>query len=365
MKLVTVVGTRPQFVKAAMVSRKILDDAQDGKLIEEVLVHSGQHYDEMMSDIFFTQLGIPKPKYNIGVGSGSHAVQTGEALIAIEKILLDEGPDAVLVYGDCNATLSGGLAASKLNIPLVHVEAGLRSFNRDMPEEINRVLTDSISDVLYCPTQQALENLRKENALGLIENSGDVMFDCALAFRDLAEGTSRIIEHLKLTKGEFCLCTIHRAENTDNTERLQNIFSALKAVADQVQIVLPLHPRTLALMGRFGLELKHPGLKLIKPVSYLDMVMLEANSKMILTDSGGIQKEAFFHGKPCITLRNETEWRETVELGWNRLVGSNFDAIQKAFSEFCKFPPKNTQVKPYGDGKAAEFIVNSLKRVFG
>lgn len=365
MKLVTVVGTRPQFVKAAMISRQVTQLEQSGHPINEVLVNTGQHYDDMMSKVFFEQLGLQTPKYDLGIGSGSHGVQTGKALMAIEDILLSERPDAVLVYGDCNATLSGALAASKLNIPLAHVEAGLRSFNREMPEEINRIITDSISDALYCPTETAVKNLRSENAQGIVEFSGDVMFDCALVFRNMAQSSSKILDRLNLRPKSFCLCTVHRAENTKSKETLEGIFQALEWISKQVLIVMPMHPRTSTLLKEYDIKFDAKNIKIIDPVSYLDVAMLEINACVILTDSGGMQKEAFFHGTPCITLRNETEWVETVELGCNRLVGTEADAINKAFSEMSAGKVEPPQKTPYGDGAASELIVKSLMSVFG
>ena len=357
MKLVTIVGTRPQFIKAAAISHAINSSAYN---IEEIIIHSGQHYDQKMSDIFFDQLRITKPKYNLGIGSGSHGFQTGHALIGIEDILISEEPDAVLVYGDCNSTLSGALAASKLHIPLLHVEAGLRSFNRKMPEEINRIVTDVISDILFCPAQLASDHLDVENILGKVEVVGDVMFDCIRLFKGISNETSSILRKLQLTQRQYSLVTIHRAENTNDRERLSQIIIALQKLASNHKLVVPLHPRTIAQFKKFNLTIEHENIYITDPLSYLDMLSLTSNAKAVLTDSGGVQKEAFFHQVPCITMRDETEWTETVSSGWNKIVGADAKKIEAAFQEFDQITPTPDTTYPYGNGYAAERIVEII-----
>jgi len=325
MKILTVVGARPQFIKLAPLS-KILR----GNGVDEIIIHTGQHYDENMNNLFFKELEIPEPDYNLGIGSGNHGEQTGKMLIEIEKIMLKENPDLVIVYGDTNSTLAGALAASKLHIKLAHVEAGLRSFNKRMPEEINRVLTDHVSDILFCPTQTAVENLKNEGITKGVYLVGDVMFDALVHFSKISDMKSNILERLNIKPKEYYLATIHRAENTDNYERLKNILTAFSKMNETV--VFPIHPRTRKMINYYGLNdlLENNNIKLIDPVGYLDMLKLEKNAKAILTDSGGVQKEAFWLKVPCITLRDETEWIETVNLGWNRLVGSDVEKILKA-----------------------------------
>jgi UDP-N-acetylglucosamine 2-epimerase len=325
MKILTVVGARPQFVKLAPLSKILRENG-----INEIIVHTGQHYDENMNDLFFKELEIPEPDYNLGIGSGNHGEQTGRMLIEIEKIILKEKPELVIVYGDTNSTLAGALAASKLHIKLAHVEAGLRSFNKRMPEEINRVLTDHVSDILFCPTQTAVENLKNEGITKGVYLVGDVMFDALLHFSKISDMKSNILERLNIKPKEYYLATIHRAENTDNYERLKNILTAFSKM-DEI-VVFPIHPRTRKMINYYGLDdlLENNNVKVIDPVGYLDMLKLEKNAKAILTDSGGVQKEAFWLKVPCITLRDETEWIETVNLGWNRLVGSDVEKILKA-----------------------------------
>jgi UDP-N-acetylglucosamine 2-epimerase len=325
MKILTVVGARPQFIKLAPLSKILRENG-----INEIIVHTGQHYDENMNDLFFKELEIPEPDYNLGIGSGSHGEQTGRMLIEIEKIILKENPDLVIVYGDTNSTLAGALAASKLHIKLAHVEAGLRSFNKRMPEEINRVLTDHVSDILFCPTQTAVENLKNEGITNGVYLVGDLMFDALLHFSKISDMKSNILERLNIKPKEYYLATIHRAENTDNYERLKNILTAFSKLDEMV--VFPIHPRTRKMINYYGLDglLENDNVKVIDPVGYLDMLKLEKNAKAILTDSGGVQKEAFWLKVPCITLRDETEWIETVNLGWNRLIGSNVEKILKA-----------------------------------
>jgi UDP-GlcNAc3NAcA epimerase len=325
MKILTVVGARPQFIKLAPFSKILRENG-----INEIIVHTGQHYDENMNDLFFKELEIPDPDYNLGIGSGNHEEQTGRMLIEIEKVILKENPDLVIVYGDTNSTLAGALAASKLHIKLAHVEAGLRSFNKRMPEEINRVLTDHVSDILFCPTQTAVENLKNEGITNGVYLVGDVMFDALLHFSKISDMKSNILERLNIKPKGYYLATIHRAENTDNYERLKNILTAFSKMNEIV--VFPIHPRTRKMINYYGLNdlLENYNVKVIDPVGYLDMLKLEKNAKAILTDSGGVQKEAFWLKVPCITLRDETEWIETVNLGWNRLVGSDVEKILKA-----------------------------------
>ncbi|MCI1944322.1 non-hydrolyzing UDP-N-acetylglucosamine 2-epimerase [Clostridium luticellarii] len=350
MKILTVVGARPQFIKAAAVSNILR------KSHSEILVHTGQHYDENMSKVFFEELNIPKPDYNLGVGSGSHGKQTGTMLIKLEEIYEKEKPDVVLVYGDTNSTLAGALCASKLLIPVAHVEAGLRSFNMEMPEEQNRVLTDHVSNILFVPTKSAEENLKREGIDKGIYNVGDVMFDAILNFKKLAKNKNKIMKDLDLEGKEYILTTIHRAENTDHIDRLNNIVDALNECGRIV--VLPLHPRTRKYMLDYGLEFNE-NVKVTDPVGYLEMINLEMNSQKIVTDSGGVQKEAFFMKKPCITMRDETEWVETVENGWNKIVGTD---VKKILDGILNFVPLKEQKNIFGDGKASSRITKILDR---
>lgn len=350
MKILSIVGARPQFIKAAPVSRALRQVAH------EVLVHTGQHYDYGMSAVFFDELNIPEPDYNLGVGSGSHGWQTGHMLIHLEEVLLQEQPDWVLVYGDTNSTLAGALAAVKLHIPVAHVEAGLRSFNRRMPEEHNRVLTDHAADLLFCPTQTAVNNLAREGVSQGVRLVGDVMYDAVRYNAQLAEPRSLILDRLDVTSGAYALATVHRPRNTDDASRLQAILDAFETIAQETPVVFPVHPRTREALD--ALAYRPPaGLRLSEPVGYLDMLMLEKHSRLILTDSGGVQKEAYFFGVPCLTLREETEWVETVEVGWNRLVGADADAIVHAARAFC---PDGSPPLLFGDGQAAEQIVALL-----
>ncbi len=367
MKIVTVIGARPQFIKAAVVSRAITKYNQSvsySDRIEEILVHTGQHYDENMSDVFFKELDIPRPDYNLGIGSASHGAQTGMMLEKIEKVLIKEGPDRVLVYGDTNSTLAGALAASKIHIPVAHVEAGLRSFNRQMPEEINRILTDHIADMLFAPTQTAVDNLQNE---GIPKHKiflvGDVMYDAALYYSERAHERSNILEQYHLQPRQYILATVHRAENTDSTVRLKAIVEGLLQVTKQIPIVLPLHPRTKAALIRDGLyELVINSLIVIPPVGYLEMAMLEKNACLIATDSGGVQKEAYFYRVPCITLREETEWVELVEAGWNILV-QPFESEQVTLSMLkCLNHKKYYNAYLYGQGNAAIEIINHIMK---
>ncbi|KXG08976.1 UDP-2,3-diacetamido-2,3-dideoxy-D-glucuronate 2-epimerase [Anoxybacillus sp. P3H1B] len=351
MKIVTVLGARPQFIKAAPVSRVLREKHT------EIIIHTGQHYDANMSDIFFEELNIPKPDYYLGVGSGSHGKQTGEMMIKIEEIVLKEQPDYVLVYGDTNSTLAGALVAAKLHIPVIHVEAGLRSFNKKMPEEINRIMTDHVSEFLLCPTDTAVKNLKNENITHNVINIGDVMYDAVLYNQELATQKSTILSELGLVEKTYHLITIHRAENTDDIQKMQNILAAFSQIEDMK--IWPIHPRTKHKLETYGLDINAiPNLKVVDPVGYLDMLMLESHAKKIITDSGGVQKEAYFMKVPCVTVREQTEWVETLETEANILVGTDVEKIVTAVKkEVC---PVYEDV--FGDGKAAEKIVEAIER---
>jgi UDP-GlcNAc3NAcA epimerase len=357
MKIVTIVGARPQFIKAASICRA-LQAAPDA---QEILVHTGQHYDENMSDVFFNELEIPKPDVHLGIGSGAHGQQTGRMIEAIERTLIESRPDCVLVFGDTNSTLAGALSAAKLHIPVAHVEAGLRSFNRKMPEEINRVVADHLSATLFAPTQTAVDNLQREGiGEARVHLTGDVMYDVSLYYGAKAERESTILRKLDLKPRGFVLATVHRAENTDDPARLTAIIKGLSAVAEKLPVVLPLHPRTRGALDRAGLK-PDSRLRLIDPVGYLDMLQLERSAAAIATDSGGVQKEAFFYETPCVTLRDETEWVELVELGWNKLCPpTSADAIQKTIH--TAIGSKGKSAKPYGNGDAANRIAQILVR---
>ena len=358
MKILTIVGARPQFVKAATVSRAIRNEhAQD---VTEFLVHTGQHYDQNMSDIFFEELDIPKPDRNLSVHGGSHGQMTGRMMAGIDELLMEQKPDWVLVYGDTNSTLAGALCAAKLHIPVAHVEAGLRSFNMRMPEEVNRVLADRVSKKLYCPTGTAVENLAAEGVVDGVENVGDVMFDAALYYKGLADNQSQLLGELELENDGFVLSTCHRAENTDNPSRLQAILAALAEIGEEIPVVLPLHPRTHGLVKSNGFENLLDNIRIVEPVGYLDMIALEKSAKAIVTDSGGVQKEAFFFGKNCVTMRDETEWVETVKLGANVLVGSDHDLIVKSSLSAVQQPFPTLSKSPYGEGHSASNIVSSM-----
>jgi UDP-GlcNAc3NAcA epimerase len=366
MKVITVVGARPQFIKAAVVSRAIEEYNQtvtDKERIEEVLVHTGQHYDDNMSEVFFRQMQIPIPRYHLGIGGGNHGAMTGRMLEALEGLLLDEKPGIVLVYGDTNSTLAGALAAAKLHIPVAHVEAGLRSFNMQMPEEVNRILTDRVSRWLFCPTETAVQNLEREGAgewPGVqIHNAGDVMFDAALFYRERAKAGPIVANLLDRYKDGFYLATVHRQENTDNPQRLRSIMAALEEIAERVPVVLPLHPRTRKYLLDLGLDMKW--VTCIEPVGYFDMVCLLDKCRAVFTDSGGVQKEAYFFHKPCITLRDETEWVELVEHKFNLLVGADRDRIIDAEQHFVA-QDRDFSIPLYGNGKAGDKIIELIIR---
>lgn len=367
MKLITVIGARPQFIKAAVVSRVIRKNHQ------EILIHTGQHYDSNMSDIFFKELNIPYPDYNLELGSGTHGRMTGRMLEGIESILLQIKPDIMLVYGDTNSTLAGALAASKLHIPVVHVEAGLRSYNMLMPEEQNRVLTDHISTLLLCPTQTAVDNLKKEGIYKGVYNTGDVMYDAVLYNAGLAEKKQNFNSYLKgfiaaqgtdfksvcgLTTRNYYLATIHRAENTDASEKLKTILSAFNQL--DLPVLFPIHPRTRKLVDTIGLDLSN--ILFIEPVGYLEMLMLTRNARKVLTDSGGLQKEAYFLDTPCVTLRDQTEWVETLKDGWNVLTTIDKNTIVENVLRQQPFNQGNIQEKDaFGDGQAALKIAKILE----
>jgi UDP-GlcNAc3NAcA epimerase len=350
-KILTILGARPQFIKAGSVSREIAKH----KEIEEIIVHTGQHYDANMSDIFFDEMQIPKPNYFLGIGGKSHGAMTGQMMEKIEEVAIKEKPDWIMVYGDTNSTLAGALVASKLHVKLAHVEAGLRSFNMKMPEEVNRILTDRISNILFCPTDAAVKNLKNEGFDSFtckVVKSGDVMQDGALFYKNLAIKPSLHV------KDDFILCTIHRAENTDDEIRLKSIFEALNEIAQEKQVILPLHPRTKNILNNLKLNIQN--LTLIEPVGYLEMVWLIDNCDFVMTDSGGLQKEAYFFEKQCITLRDETEWVELTECGANTLVGAEKEKILEAYKNNSKFNTQNSTLDLYGGGKASENIIKEL-----
>jgi UDP-GlcNAc3NAcA epimerase len=398
MKVVTVVGARPQFVKAAAVRRAIESYSQRGSLarrrgskktFQEVLIHTGQHYDYGMDGVFFKELQLPKPDYHLGVGSGSHAQQTALMLERIEAIVQKEEPDGVMVYGDTNSTLAGALVAAKLDIPVAHVEAGLRSYNRVMPEETNRVLTDHLSTLLFCPTRQSVQNLAKEGIRNgkkkVVKRVGDVMYDSILYYSSVADKTSTLLQDLGLSTPNaehrtpnvssispntehrtpnYYLATLHRAENTDDPVRLKSILAALHEIAKDAPVILPLHPRTKKMIKTYGLQLTGESIRQIDPVSYLDMLSLEKNAGAILTDSGGVQKEAYWFSVPCFTLREETEWVETVESGWNVLVGTETRRIVEEVKRRRRRKPPQKGTRLFGDGGASEKIVRTLYDYF-
>ena len=398
MKLVSIVGARPQFVKLGPISQAIgsHNSRHTGdSYINHAVIHTGQHYDLQLSDVFFREIDLPTPQVNLGVGSGPHGKQTGRMIEQLERILVECSPDIVLVYGDTNSTLAAALAAAKLHIPIAHVEAGLRSFNKGMPEEINRVLTDHASTLLFCPTRKAVENLRHEgftnivneghlvsisnldcdllpavnhelrttNHAPIIINIGDVMYDVYLTLAERADAESDIVQRLNLKVKDYALVTIHRAENTDDPERLRGILEGIRSLAkDSMRCVLPIHPRTRTALSHLGDRIDCSALEIIDPIGYLDMLKLERNARMILTDSGGVQKEAYFSQIPCVTLREETEWVELVEAGWNWLGGAEPAQIQDAIRHAFAFDrAANQATLLYGDGHASERIVQLLK----
>jgi len=360
LKIFTVIGARPQFVKAAVVSRSL----RAIKDVEEFLVHTGQHFDENMSKVFFDEMGIPKPSANLGISGGTHGHMTGEMLIKIEELLIKQKPDCVLVYGDTNSTLAGALASSKLNIPCVHVEAGLRSNNRAMPEEINRILTDHACDLLFAPTSNAVNCLLREGInCEKIVRTGDVMLDAAIFYGEKAKAQSTILEHLSLSEKNYALCTIHRAENVDSLDTLEWLIEGLAKVAERFPIILPIHPRTRECIENFGLfNQLSSRIRVIEPVGYLDILRLENSASIILTDSGGMQKEAFFQKVPCVTLRSETEWTELLRRGHNRLARPLVDSI---FEKCCEAIDMDTDwgIDLYGDGHSSDLIVSSILKL--
>ena len=362
-KIVTVVGARPQFIKAATVRRAIDNHNRKARKpeIEEILIHTGQHYDYGMSDVFFEEMQLPHPVKNLNINSCNHGEMTGRMIIALEQELKALRPNWVLVYGDTNTTLAGALAAAKLHIPVAHVEAGLRSYNQKMPEEINRVLTDHISTLLFGPTDTAVANLRGEGISNGVSKVGDVMYDGYLFYQQMALDRSTVLQELALQPKSYFLATIHRQENTDDSNRLSSIFEAFETIAEEkCPLVIPLHPRTREALNHFKIKItSNPQIRLVEPVGYLDMIQLESNARIIFTDSGGVQKEAYFAGIPCITLRDETEWVETVESGVNFLSGADID---KTVAAYKKALTADVQLKNgiYGDGHAAEKIVSTL-----
>ena len=377
MKIITIVGARPQFIKAGVVSRAIqaFNLRVKKRRIREILVHTGQHYDYLMDKVFFEELELPRPDYHLGVGSGSHGRQTGVMIERIETVLQKEKPEVLMVYGDTNSTLSGALAAAKLNIPVAHVEAGLRSYNRTMPEEINRLLTDHLSAFLFCPTDQAVRNLLKEGIKDgrtrKVKNVGDVMYDSILYYSKIAEKKSTILQGLNLVNPQsairnpqYYLATLHRAENTDDPKVLNSILKALNEIGRNTSVILPLHPRTKKMMKVHHLFSEFKNIKWIDPVSYLDMLQLEKKAKAILTDSGGVQKEAYWFKVPCLTLREETEWVETVKSGWNVLVGTGPKKIVQGLNVFGKRRPSKRGMEIFGDGRASGKIIQILMRSF-
>ncbi len=354
MKIITVIGARPQFIKAAALSREFAKHSE----IEEIIVHTGQHFDANMSEVFFEEMEIPKPIYNLEINSLSHGAMTGRMIEGIEEILLKEKPDLLLVYGDTNSTIAGALAAKKMHIKVAHVEAGLRSFNMEMPEEVNRILTDRISDYLFCPTDSAVENLMKEgyeNIESKIVRTGDVMQDAAMFYAQKSEEKSNILSQIGFEK--FALATLHRAENTDSKKRLSSLVEGLNKIHDTIcPVVLPLHPRTKAKLEHHNLELS---VKTINPVGYFDMIELLKNCSLVMTDSGGLQKEAFFFGKNCVTMRDQTEWVELIDNNVNVLVGSDKEQLLIAAKEML-VKESNFEIDLYGKGTASKQIVDAL-----
>jgi len=364
-KIVTVVGARPQFIKAAAVSRAITAHNANNHVsrnrINEIIVHTGQHYDNNMSEVFFEEMQIPRPQYNLQINSMSHGAMTGRMLEKLEQVLLKEQPDSVMVFGDTNSTLAGALAAKKLHLKVIHVEAGLRSFNMRMPEEINRILTDRISDILCCPTEQAVANLKQEgfgNFPCRIVKTGDVMLDAALYYKTYSAQRSDVIARLGLIDNEFVLCTVHRAENTDDPAALGAILSALNDISREMSIVLPLHPRTRKIIAANRFELAFDP---IEPVGYFDLIELLSRTRLVMTDSGGLQKEAYFFKKPCVTLREETEWVELIDSGCNVISGTKREQVVSCFKRMREIKC-NFSLGYYGSGKAGQVIVAEMMR---
>lgn len=352
-RIVTVIGARPQFIKAAVLSRLIADDPN----VEEIIVHTGQHFDSNMSKVFFQEMSIPEPKYNLNVNGLSHGAMTGQMLEKVEKIIIDENPDFVVVYGDTNSTLAGALAAKKLHVKVVHIEAGLRSHNMEMPEEINRILTDRISDILFCPTQEAVNNLYLEGYDGFkgkIFNVGDIMLDAALYYSEM--NRSNVID----LPNNFALCTVHREENTDKIDCLLSIMKALEMISTEVKIIFPLHPRTRKKLELLHYNFADSNIQFFNPIGYQDMMDVLSRCEFVLTDSGGLQKEAFFFKKHCLVLRDETEWNELIENGYNFLVGANKDNIIKHFQNMGTLNEKFDR-SFYGNGMTGTLILNILK----
>ena len=378
MKIVTVIGARPQIIKAAALSRAIREHFKNE--VQEVIVHTGQHYDSNMSQVFFDELGIPQPDYNLGVGSASHGVQTAKMIEGIEEILLKENPDYLVLYGDTNSTLAGAISASKIHVPIVHIEAGLRSFNKSMPEEINRICCDHCSTLLFSPTATGFKNLVNEGfnpdnkKKFTIDNPGiyhcgDVMYDNSKHFANVADQKSQILDKEGLRGIDYVLCTIHRDNNTDQPERLNAIFNALLKISEEKTIVLPLHPRTSKLLKTnlkedlFNKISDNKNIKIMPPASFFDMIVLERHAQMVVTDSGGVQKEAFFFQKPCLILRSETEWKEIVECGAAVITDADEDKIVESFNNFMENPPHNYP-EFFGDGNAAVFICKEMLENF-
>jgi UDP-GlcNAc3NAcA epimerase len=351
--ILTVIGARPQFIKAAVVSRVI----NQNKNVKETIVHTGQHFDINMDKIFFDELNIPSPKYNLNINSLTHGAMTGMMLLNIEKIIMEENPDLVLVYGDTNSTLAGALAAKKLHIKIAHVEAGLRSFNSRMPEEINRILTDRVSDFLFCPTEKAVNNLSNEGFNNFdcrIINCGDVMLDLAMLFKEAIQNRAFPLPELK--DKDYIICTLHREENTSDLKAFRSITDALNKISEETKIILPVHPRTKKLLAENEIKLNF---NVVEPLGYLDMMKLLSDSKLVMTDSGGLQKEAFFFGRNCVTLREQTEWTELVDNGFNVVAGTEKEDIYNSYSEMIQ-RKNNFKIDLYGNGRAAEKIVNTL-----
>lgn len=361
-KVLTIVGARPQFIKAAMLSRCFVNSTD----IEEVIVHTGQHFDHGMSDVFFSELSIPMPKHALGISGGGHGDMTGRMMCALEPVIEAEKPDLVIVYGDTNSTIAGSLVAAKLNIPIAHVEAGLRSFNRKMPEEINRVLTDQVSNLLFCPTETAVNNLNNEGIFDNVLLVGDIMHDAALHFGKLAQTAS--CNHILngLPESNYILATIHRQENTDDQSKLKNIVLALSFLSQTIPVVFPMHPRTKACLAKFGLTslLVGPLLHIVEPLGYLNMLFAAQSASLIVTDSGGVQKEAFFFGVPCVTLRDQTEWVELVDSGWNILVDVLNDDITRSILTRIGREGQN-DINPYGEGNSATIMYRHISDKLG